>query len=115
MVPRNCKRLMAVTPDRVQRLRQHLQDVLRDLRETKGAHSSNSRVAPEPAGFHAAVAQAACSLCRGYCCRNGGDDAFLDDRTIARLRQANPTMTDKALISLYVGRVPGEAYRDSCI
>jgi hypothetical protein len=115
MVPRNCKPLSVVTSDRVQRLRERLQDVLRDLRKTTSSRRSTSRPAPEPEGFHAVVAQAACSLCQGYCCRNGGDEAFLDARTIARLRQANPTLTDEALIRLYAGRVPVEAYQDSCI
>ena len=113
IVPRNGKHLTAVTPDRVQRLRRHLQDALRDRGANTGVQSS--RASPEPTGFHAVVAQAACSLCRGYCCRNGGDDGFLDARTIGRLRQANPTMTDDALINLYIGRVPVEGYRDSCI
>ena len=84
-------------------------------RKTEGVRRSSPRNAPAPAGFHAVVAQAACSLCRGYCCRNGGDEAFLDTRTIGRLRQANPTMTDDALINLYIGRVPVEGYRNSCI
>src|SRR4051794_2944945 len=98
MVPRNYERLITITPDRVQRLWQHLQDTIRDLRKAKRVHTLPSRLAPAPEGFRAVVAQAACSLCKGYCCRNGGDDGFLDSRTIARVRLADPTMTDAALI-----------------
>jgi hypothetical protein len=52
---------------------------------------------------------------RGVCCRNGDDDAFLDDRTLARSRLADPEMTDEAIMRLYLARVPKAAYQDSCI
>jgi hypothetical protein len=38
-----------------------------------------------------------------------------DDRTLARVRLANPEMKDRALLRLYLNRVPSMAYRDSCI
>src|ERR1700722_13055372 len=69
----------------------------------------------EPAGFAALVAESACSLCKGWCCRNGDDDAFLDDPTLARVRLAKPDATEAALLRLYLGRVPDAAYQDSCI
>jgi hypothetical protein len=115
MVPRNDKPLVAVPPQRVRRLREHLIKELRDLRNAKHVERFASPVRPEPAGFAARVARTACSLCKGWCCRNGGDDAFLDDRTLARVRLANPGMTETALLRLYVDRVPAVSYPDSCI
>src|SRR3954462_13858406 len=47
--------------------------------------------------------------------QNGGENAFLDSRTIAKVHLVDPTMTNKALISLYVDRVPTQGYRGSCI
>ena len=61
------------------------------------------------------VARAACSLCRGWCCRNGGDDAFLDDQAMARLRRDRPQLDVQALLRVYIARVPVLAYQDSCI
>src|SRR3954451_13764043 len=100
MVPRNCEHLAAITPDRVQRLRQHLQDTLQDLRKAKRVRSQPSRLAPAPEGFRAVVEHSACPLCKGYCCGSGGDDGFLHSRTIAKVRLADPTITNKALVSL---------------
>jgi hypothetical protein len=60
------------------------------------------------------VAQTACSLCKGRCCRNGDDDAFLDDRTLARVRLAKPVTDERDVLRLYLDCVP-VAYRDSCI
>ena len=39
----------------------------------------------------------------------------LDNRTLARVRLAKPDMTERAVLRLYLDRVPLVAYRDSCI
>ena len=61
------------------------------------------------------MAQTACSLCKGWCCRNGDDNGFLDEPTLARLCIATPGMTEGAILRLYLARVPPVAYRNSCI
>jgi hypothetical protein len=115
MVPRNDKPLAPVAAQRVQRLREHLIGILQDLRKTNHVEHIASPLRGAPSGFHAIVAKTACSLCRGHCCRNGDDDGFLDDRTLARMRLANPSLSERGLIRLYVSRVPDVAYRDSYI
>jgi hypothetical protein len=115
MVPRSDKRLVPLTPERVERLRQHLREALLDLGKARRLDRFAAPVSPEPAGFPAIVARVACSLCKGWCCRNGGDEAFLDDRTLARLRLTNPKITEQAIELIYLARVPDAAYQDSCI
>jgi hypothetical protein len=116
MVPRSDKTLAVVPPKRVRQLREHLIKALRELRTAKPLERFfASRLRPEPADFPARVASTACSMCKGWCCRNGGDDAFLDDRTLARVRIAKPGMTEADLLHLYLDRLPPVAYRDSCI
>jgi hypothetical protein len=115
MVPRNDKPLVEVGPERSRRLREHLFGVLRDLRTAKHLERVATPTRPEPVGFAAKVARAACSLCKGWCCRNGADDAFLDDATLALVRLTNPDMTEHAMLSLYLRRVPPVVSRDSCI
>ena len=111
MVPRSDKALVAVSPERVRRLREHMIKTLRELRTAKHLEHVASPMRPEPTGFAARVARTACSLCKGWCCRNGDDDAFLDDRTLARVRLARPDMTEAAMLRLYLERVPPVAYR----
>lgn len=113
-VPRSDKLLAPVSRDRVERLKEHLRDTLLEIRRAKNAPKP-SRVAPEPDGFQAIVAHTACTLCKGHCCRNGEDDAFIDDQTLARVRLAQPKISDQAIVRLYVGHVPREAYAGSCI
>ena len=111
MVPRNGKRLVPTSPERVRRLREHLLRVSRTAMDAGTAPP----VRPEPDGFAAVVARAACALCRGSCCENGADDAFLDDRTIARVRRESPALDADEMPRLYVERVPAENYEGSCI
>ena len=88
MVPRNDKAAVPISLERVRRLRKHLVVTLRSLRTTKNPEHSVSPLRPEPEGFAARVARTACSLCKGWCCRNGEDNAFLDETTMARVRCA---------------------------
>jgi hypothetical protein len=115
MVPRSDKPLVAVSPERVRRLREHLIKELAELRKAKHLDRFATPERPGPTGFAATVARSACSLCKGWCCRNGDDDAFLDDRTLARVRLARPEMKERAMLWLYLSRVPPVAYRESCI
>jgi hypothetical protein len=115
MVPRNDKPLVAVKPERSRRLREHLLRLIREARDKKHWARPVSTVLQEPAEFPATVARTACALCEGWCCRNGDDDGFLDGWTLARVRAAEPDMTDGKLLRLYLARVPADAYRDSCI
>jgi hypothetical protein len=113
MVPLNDKALGAIEPERVRRLREHLIETLREMRAAKPWARFASPA--EPTSFAARVAETACSLCKGWCCRNGADDAFIDERTLSRVRLARPEMTERALLRLYLDRVPAVAYQDSCI
>lgn len=111
MVPRNGRALVPIPPERVQRLREHLAGIARAAKDPANAPP----VRPEPEGFAAQVAHTACSLCRGWCCRNGGDDAFLDEQTLARVCGATSERDASAVIQLYVERVPAVSYEGSCI
>jgi hypothetical protein len=109
MVPRNEKQLVPISPERVRRLREHLVRMSFGVKDPGAA----SQVRPEPDGFAAEVARAACSLCRGWCCKNGGDDAFLDQATIARVHDV--ALDTEAVLRLYAERVPAVGYEGSCI
>ena len=102
-------------PERVWRLRKHLVQSLRAMRTMKRPVESASPLRPEPEGFIGKVARAACSLCRGFCCKGGGDHGYLDERVMARVRQAQPELDARAVMRLYVERVPAAGYAGSCM
>ena len=115
MVPRNDKAAVPISPERVRRLRKHLVVVLRALRTMKNPEYSVSPLRPEPEGFAGRVARTACSLWKGSCCENGKNHAFLDEGTMARVEHARLALDGRAVLRLYLKRVPEVGYKDSCI
>lgn len=115
MVPLNQRALVPTPPERVRRIREHLVRSLRDLRTMKHPDRNASPLRPEPQGFAGTVASAACALCSGFCCKGGGEHAYLDERDMARVRQARPELEARAVLRLYMERVPAEGYAGSCV
>jgi hypothetical protein len=109
IVPRNDRSLVPTSPDRVRSLRKHLARLLSSMRDNEPA----SLVRTGPGGFQARVANAACELCRGWCCRGGGDDGFLDESTLARVPRS--LVNSDEVVEMYVERVPDIVYENSCI
>jgi hypothetical protein len=109
VVPQNDRSLVPTSSERILRLREHLERLLISTRRAE----PGSMIRPGPEGFAALVANAACTLCRGWCCLNGKDDAFLDEATLARVPPGPVNASD--LIGKYVERVPQLGYQDSCI
>lgn len=101
--------------DRVRKLRRHLVESMRDLREAKRPDRLIQPATPEPAGFTAEVVRAGCATCQGFCCRGGGEHAYIDERTMARVRGDRPELDARGVIRLYVEALARQAYRGSCL
>jgi hypothetical protein len=114
-VPLNRKALAPVSPERVRRLRKHLVGALRAERELKHPERSASPVRPEPQGFAGLVARTACALCQGWCCKSGGEHAYIDERTMARVRRARPDLDARAVLRIYCQLVPAMGFEGSCV
>ena len=100
---------------RVRALKRHLVDSLRDLREAKHPERLIQSRTAQPEGFAADVVRAGCTQCQGHCCRGGGEHAYLDDRTMARVRRDNPDLDAAGVISLYVDSVAEQGFEGSCL
>jgi hypothetical protein len=107
--------LEAPVPARVRALKRHLVEALRALRIAKTPERLVQRTTPAPAGFAADVVRAGCATCQGHCCKGGGDHAYIDERTMARVRRDNPGLDARAIIGLFLARLPRKAYRGSCL
>jgi hypothetical protein len=114
-VPLNRKKLGPTSPERVRRLRKHLVASLRAMRTMKDPKGSASPLRPEPDDFTGCVARAACTACRGWCCKGGGEHAYLDERVMARVRHAQPELDARAVLRLFIERVPAAGYDGSCV
>jgi hypothetical protein len=91
--------------ERVRALKRHLVQSLRDLRAAKRPERLAQKTAPPAAGFTATVMNAGCATCQGHCCKGGGDHAYIDGRTMYRVRRDNPDLDAAAIIGLFLGRL----------
>lgn len=114
-VPLQRGALGPLPPERVRKLRRHLIAAMRDLREAKRPERMLQRPAEEPVGFAATVVQESCALCQGHCCRGGGEDAYIDAWTMARVRNDRPELDARAIIRLYVEAVAWVGVAGSCV
>jgi hypothetical protein len=105
--------LAAIERDRPAALAAHLREVLAGVAVPAPATASTSRPAPDPS--QANSDRLACSACRGFCCRNGGNTAYLNPRTMARYWSEHPHLTRDEIVSAYVDAVPRTAFEGSCI
>ncbi|MGD1926109.1 MAG: hypothetical protein ACFB03_18280 [Paracoccaceae bacterium] len=61
------------------------------------------------------VLDTACSACRGGCCANAGDTAFLQDDDIKRWRQRNPDGTEEQVVEHYMSMLPDDVMGEGCV
>lgn len=68
---------------------------------------------PEPP--HQGLLGAACAICRGHCCAQGGDHAFLHPKAIRRYMARHPEERPRHILDAYLARLGARAYRSSCV
>ncbi len=59
--------------------------------------------------------QAACTNCRGVCCANGNDHAYLTPETLQRVKRDNPGLSDDQIVDQYLSHVGPRSNAGSCI
>jgi stage V sporulation protein SpoVS len=91
-------------------LRTHLEEVLSATPLEVAKHLAIQR-----SNATQQVLNAACATCRGYCCRKGGDSAYIKAETIARVRRHHPDLSNDAIAATYINAVPEISATDSCI
>jgi hypothetical protein len=63
----------------------------------------------------AATLGAACATCRGFCCRNGGERAYLSAERMQRYMTEHPTLAPDAVVDAYLQHVPERTTAGSCV
>jgi len=99
-----------MTSERREMLRAHLEVVLAEI----GEEAHRDPVAEYTSDTRRKL-DAACATCRGYCCRKGGDSAYIRAETIARVRRLHPDLSEAAITATYLSAVPAVSMVGSCI
>ena len=106
MLPGFSGRTRPVAKRRIAALRAHLEACLAEMPGTPSAEGAD----PGPA---TALESAICGMCRGACCVNGADHAYLKPGTLAA--QLEDGADPQPLIAAYLSHVPKRGYVGSCI
>ncbi len=61
------------------------------------------------------ILSAACGVCQGECCRNGGMHAFVSTKLIDGMRLSHPGISPQPLIDLYLSYLPQRSFDGSCV
>jgi hypothetical protein len=121
LLPRNTNNLAPLSDFRKQSLRQHLERIVAEARESPdSALAAATETTATTNGVSASQAAlpalgVACGLCGGHCCSTGGDSAWLEPGTIRRLQWHRPPVAENRIIEHYLSFVPATSYENSCV
>jgi hypothetical protein len=112
VLPANLARLTPLPARRHAAFRAHLLDQIREAAQRPGRP-----LAPETdcTNIPPAPIAAGCATCRGRCCTQGGEHAFVDFTTIRRFSARTGITAAPAIVRAYLRHLPTRSYRDSCV
>lgn len=117
IIPSNALRIVDLDIERRQALSDHIESILNAMNVVDGTEPVPgplpTLVPPSPELLK--LLAGACSLCRGDCCRRGGERAYIDTQTIRRYQCDHPESTPREILAAYLGRVGTRVYAGSCI
>lgn len=121
VLPSNDRALTPLPAERIDRFKQRLigivQQVLSPTEDQADTAEDSEPYLPSPV-LDAAKSQrvtAACATCRGHCCPQGGDHAFVNVETIERYLQQHPDHGREEIVAAYLSRIGAETFEDSCV
>jgi hypothetical protein len=119
ILPSNDLPLVRLPEERKGALREHLGAIIAEAFAEAGDGAGGERGASEGMPVESPVVEAAligaCALCRGRCCQDGGNQAYLTAGTIRRYIAAHPEQDGEAVLAEYLAYVPEVSYEGSCI
>ncbi|MBT3377819.1 MAG: hypothetical protein HN742_26535 [Lentisphaerae bacterium] len=115
VVRANTGKAADLSEERVRALRDYLTPLVDQAAESISGTPPPQETAPDPTGEIDPVAEQTCACCRGFCCRNGGNHAYLTVETLQSFMAARPSQCPNDVLDAYLTQASGKAYRDSCI
>ena len=122
VLPANIQKLNSLPEKRIRLFRDRLIGVISGAMVAK---HGKSRVSNQEAEYELgreasttedpAIVGHACATCRGECCSQGGDHAFLQPEVIARYMDAFPRQRPIEILATFMSYLPRKTYQGSCV
>ena len=122
VLPANIQRLNSLPEKRIRLFRDRLIGVISGAmaarygksrvsnQEADGEYGNEVSTTDDPA-----IVGYACATCRGECCSQGGDHAFLQHEVIARYMDAFPRQRPIEILATFMSYLPRKTYQESCV
>jgi len=116
IVPRHRARLRPLAARRKRAFLARVRALVATVRRTTAADDERTLDAPAELDDTATrLVIATCSACRGACCGNGGDHAFLRTRTLREFMAAHPALDDDGVVAAYAAWLPERTSQPGCV
>lgn len=116
IVPSYENRIVNLPERRRRRFRDHLTSCITEAMVSgPPAKASGDGITAEHYGADLPDLAKACATCRGFCCRTGGDRAWIDANTVRRFMAGSPTLRPRDVLRVYLAHVPLRTFRYSCV
>jgi hypothetical protein len=116
LVPRHRARVRRLSRHRQARFEARLRALIAFVHTHDASADERTLASPPPLGNEAAqLVAATCSACRGACCANGGDHAFLRTRTLRDMMAQHPALDDEGVVAAYLGWLPERTMTGGCV
>ena len=112
--------------ERIQKYAEHLRKVTSEAHQStdksiarnhrKTRHlfeKTEARFAAEP-GLRD-ISNRMCAMCKGGCCADGGNAAYITSATIKREKKRQPGLSDEDLVQAYLSRLSSQTITNACI
>lgn len=116
IVPAHRARLRPLSARRKRAFLARVRELVTTVRSTTAADDERTLDTPDELdNVSMRVVIATCSACRGSCCGNGGNHAFLRTRTLRDFTTAHPELDDDAVIAAYAEWLPDFTLQRGCV
>lgn len=111
VLPAQSRPLVPQEPGRRMLLRERLVEIVGTADDDPDGPTGD----PAGTGDEDALTRAACTACRGHCCKYGEDHAFIRPATLRRYHREHPELTSAQVVDAYVALVPARSVAGSCV
>ena len=116
ILPSNDRRVANLPEKRVRGFRDRLMRVISEAVVSDREDNSSDSIEKEEAdASQVNILSQACATCRGHCCSQGADHAFINVETIHRYQRMHPRQRPRDILQVYLSCLGKKTYRDSCV
>jgi hypothetical protein len=119
VVPANDRSIVNLPERRKRAFRDRLMGIITEAAKrrwgSEGPGSEPGRTVSEREAPVSRALASACATCRGHCCPQGGDHAFLQPETILRVMRDRPDLRPRQILDAYLSRLGTKTYFGSCV